>query len=209
MSSMNKRRNFLKKTATGAVIASLPAKSVWGACSVSGALSGNLSTNTDRHTCTIPDLSNGRSPGNWKNWNKNMHGTFMKLKEMRDSIQGKPSKDPAYQAAKKCFSDDVEVAMGKIMVLPSEMNPRVLTVGQALATNGDGDNNIYYHLAAVYLNAYFEFYSNYQGEVAAEQLINEIFLYWYVGTHHGGGVSISSSDLGYNDGTTWYQPTNC
>ena len=43
--SVVKRRSFLKKSASGAVLVSLPAQSVWGACSVSGAMSGNLSQN--------------------------------------------------------------------------------------------------------------------------------------------------------------------
>ena len=77
------RRRFLQKTAVGTVIASLPAKSVWGACSVSGALSGNLSQNTDRHDCTIPRLVGGRSPGGWLNYKDNCHDIFDALADIK------------------------------------------------------------------------------------------------------------------------------
>ena len=211
MSSVNKRRNFLKKSATGVVIASLPAKSVWGACSVSGALSGNLSTNADRHTCHMPDLHGGRSPGNWKTWKNNLHDTFLQLKEVKNSVSGhgNPFNNPTYIAAKNCYEDAIEEVMGHTLVLPSEFNPLTLTVEQALATNGMGMNNIYYHMAAVYLNAYFGFYTNYSGQAAANEVIVEVYLYWYINNTYGNGVSISDSELGYNNGSTWWAVESC
>ena len=82
-SSVQKRRSFLKKSATGAVLVSLPAQSVWGACSVSGAMSGNLSQNTDRHDCEEPNLPAGRSPGFWSQLyggSNGINGGFTRVK---------------------------------------------------------------------------------------------------------------------------------
>ncbi|WP_342807238.1 hypothetical protein [Alteromonas sp. M12] len=207
VSAVNKRRNFLKKSATGAVIVSLPAKSVWGACSVSGALSGNLSTNTDRHTCSMPYLSGGRSPGNWKKYSNNMHDTFNKLKDCKNRY-GKNSNE--YKVMLSCFATEIEEVYDHTMNLPADLNPRVLTVREGLESQGTGSNNIYYHLAAVYLNTYFGFYSSYsEGVGAATEAIKDVFFYWYVSSLSGSFVGLSDSDLGYNEGSTDWAPYTC
>lgn len=201
------RRRFLQKTATGAVIASLPAKSVWGACSVSGALSGNLSQNTDRHDCTIPRLSNGRSPGGWKNYENKIHSIFTKLHEQKNANKKTPQ---TYQKYHNCYVVAVEAAKQLPMTLPVELADVVgfeaisHTVSSGLSSNGRGDrdDNIYYHLAAVYLNAFFGLYPGYQGQQDAEELIKTVYLYYI----QQNGIRIS--DLGYsNDGSTsWEAP---
>ncbi|MEP4890983.1 MAG: hypothetical protein ABJV04_13215 [Aliiglaciecola sp.] len=207
VSAVNKRRNFLKKSATGAVIVSLPAKSVWGACSVSGALSGNLSTNTDRHTCTMPYLNGGRSPGNWKKYSNNMHSTFTKLKTCKNNY-GKNSSE--YKTMESCYAESIEEVYQHTLTLPSDLPSRTLTVSEALASNGSGDNNIYFHLAAVYLNTYFGFYSTYtEGAAAAQQAISEVFLYWYISKNSSSFSGISESELGYDEGSTDWSPVVC
>ncbi|GAC12852.1 hypothetical protein [Aliiglaciecola lipolytica] len=206
VSAVNKRRNFLKKSATGAVIVSLPAKSVWGACSVSGALSGNLSTNADRHTCTMPNLYGGRSPGNWKDYKNNMHSTFNALGDVKSSY-GKNSTE--YANAKTCFINAIDPVYQHQLTLPSEFSPLNMTVQSGLDSNGGGYNNIYFHLAAVYLNTYFGFYSTYgSGEAEAIQAITDVFSYWYVNKDVA-GFSISDSELGYNDGSTDWDAASC
>lgn len=57
------RRKFIKKASVGALITTLPAQSVWGACTVSGALSGGSKVNND---CISPSFLVGMSPGFWK-----------------------------------------------------------------------------------------------------------------------------------------------
>lgn len=195
VSSVNKRRSFLKKSATGVVIASLPAKSVWGACSVSGALSGNLSTNTDRHDCTI-NLDGGRSPGNWMNYRQNIHDTFDVVAQAKRDYG---NKSQTYKDIKNLYRNAVKSVCSNVMVLPSELNPLSMTVEQGLGSNGY-HGNLYFHLAAVYLNAYFGFYTAYaSGRGAAEQAITDVFLFW-----KQSGESISQNDLGYTEGTTSY-----
>ncbi|WP_460313527.1 hypothetical protein [Aliiglaciecola aliphaticivorans] len=204
---MNKRRNFLKKSATGAVIVSLPAKSVWGACSVSGALSGNLSTNTDRHTCSMPYLSGGRSPGNWKTYSNNMHSTFTKLKSCKNAY-GKDSNQ--YKEMEICYVDAINDVYLHTLVLPSDISSRTLTVSEALDSNGTGDDNIYFHLAAVYLNTYFGFYTSYsEGQAAAQQAISDVFLYWYISKNNPSFAGITDAELGYDEGSTDWSPVVC
>lgn len=215
VSAVSKRRSFLKKTATGAVVFSLPAKSVWGACSVSGAMSGNLSTNQNRHDCNMPELTNGRSPGYWKECleNDNLHAIFSHLNTAKSSTKKNStnSEKQQYEDTKNCYRAAVEAVMSHEMVLPSELNPLSMTVSQGLASNGQTPNNIYFHLAAVYLNTYFGLYPNYTSDniASATQAITDVYLYWYMSLKTNSTVSITDNMLGYNDGTTVWQPTNC
>ena len=200
------KRRFLKKTAVGAVIATLPAKSVWGACSVSGALSGNLSQNTDRHDCTIPRLYGGRSPGGWLNYRKNIHSIFTNLGE----IKGQFSKDSqTYITARSCYINAVKDVMAHTLPLPAELTTVTHTVASALASNGNGSNNVFFHLAAVYLNAYFGLYGQtYYGQVAANELVNTIFLNWYMQLNADLQADVSFNNLGYDEGSTNWM-ANC
>lgn len=62
--SNNPRRSFIKKGALGAaLVTTISSKSAWaGACTVSGALSGNLSNNQLTPSCVLK----GYSHGSWK-----------------------------------------------------------------------------------------------------------------------------------------------
>jgi hypothetical protein len=62
--SSNPRRSFIKKGALGAaLVTTISSKSAWaGACTVSGALSGNLSNNQLQTSCDLK----GYSHGSWK-----------------------------------------------------------------------------------------------------------------------------------------------
>ena len=59
----NGRRKFIKTTGTAAGITLMPSASVWGACNASGISGGSKAIGV---TCTIPELSGGWSPGQWK-----------------------------------------------------------------------------------------------------------------------------------------------
>lgn len=213
VATVNKRRSFIKKTATGAVIASLPAKSVWGACSVSGAMSGNLSQNTDRHDCHMPNFSNGRSPGGWgkvMGYNGNKRGNTIKSMfiPLNDIMSDKSLSKDQKRDARRCYLAEVESRATDVLSLPTELMPNPMNVGQALQSQGSTMNNIQYHLAAVYLNAYYGFYAGYQGRSAALNAIEQVYLYWYMADKNG-TVSISDSDLGYDDGQTNWELNSC
>jgi hypothetical protein len=205
VTASSKRRSFLKKTASGAVIVSLPAKSVWGAggCSPSGMMSGNMSHSD--HPCAMPIFSNGRSPGNWQNYEENLHDTFLSLNALKHSVGFKSG---AYADGAECYIAAIEDAMSDIMIVPAELNGMNMTVAQGLQSNGSSvSNNIYFHLAAVYLNAYFEFYDGYSGRDDALAAVEQVFLYWYQSSQpSASGAFITDNDLGYHNGQTSWTP---
>ncbi|GAB5380353.1 MAG: hypothetical protein Alis3KO_10050 [Aliiglaciecola sp.] len=213
VATVNKRRSFIKKTATGAVIASLPAKSVWGACSVSGAMSGNLSQNTDRHDCHMPNFSNGRSPGAWgkvMGYNGNNRGNTVKSMfiPLNDIMSDNSLSRNQKRNARECYLEEIESRANDLLSLPAELISNPITVGDALQSQGGTLNNIQYHLAAVYLNAYYGFYAGYQGRADALNAIEQVYLYWYM-ANKSGTVSISDNDLGYDDGRTYWELNSC
>lgn len=170
-SAVVKRRNFLKKSVAGAALVSLPAQSVWGACSVSGAMSGNLSQNTGRHDCSMPSLPDGQKPNFWRD----VYGT--------SDFDGFTSVDndnrESYRAEIKCFMDS------NGMALATELYPSPQPTLQTTFTNsGSGLEN---KLAAVFLNSYFGFYGSAgQGSIPmANQLVNEMLLYVFVKSNQG------------------------
>lgn len=162
------RRKFLTKTGAGLLIATLPAKSVWGACSVSGALSGNLSQNTNRQTCDMPYVVGGRSPGGWRNFEKGNQEAKVK------AFFSNASKRTA-----SMYAREVARVKASILPLPADLVFGGATVQQGLESNGTGNNNIFFHLSAVYLNAYFGFYGSMSAEQAAEY-VKEIYTRWHV-----------------------------
>lgn len=162
------RRKFLTKTGAGLLIASIPAKSVWGACSVSGAMSGNMSQNTNRQTCDMPYLVGGRSPGGWKNFEKGKQEAKVK------AFFTNASKHTA-----KMYAREVALVKASILPLPADLVFGGVSVQRGLESNGSGNNNIFYHLSAVYLNAYFGFYGSMSAEQAAEY-VKEIYTRWHV-----------------------------
>ncbi|WJG08458.1 hypothetical protein [Aliiglaciecola sp. LCG003] len=220
VSVVKKRRNFLKKTATGAVIASLPAKSVWGTCAVSGAMSGNLSQNAGRHTCTIPDLGNGMHPIQWKDWDNHYEDCFLSLKAKKKEIYDNRYRDSSwkereYRAECEKYTSVINTCMNSVLRLPQELNPINKTCRGALDTWEAGSSGIYSKLAAVYLNAFFGFYDGYHGDHQAQELTEQVFLYWYIENHAAStgqmlsrndqtfrtsSLGISDYDLGF-DGT--------
>lgn len=217
---VNKRRNFLKKSATGAVIASLPAKSVWGTCSVSGAMSGNLSTSADNKTCTLPDLNNGCNPQKWRKCKDHCDDMFVKLKRKKNRY-GEYSHQ--YKNAKKEYLRHIDNAKKHALHLPRELVTSTYSCGEAL---NSGDGNIFEHLGAVYLNAYFGFYPGYMGETQAQELSEQVFLYLYTQSKLNSMASsrtrtfsassmdsmsdsgsVSIYELGYSDdGSTYWEP---
>ncbi len=194
VSKGNNRRSFLKKSATGAVVFSLPAKSVWGACSVSGAMSGNLSTNTDRHDCTMPVMENGCKPYKWKNLNKHCDSIFSHLK----SKKGHSS----YENLKKKYIAACDAEKAGNLYLPQELIATSPTCGDALMSS----DTLMKRLGCVYLNACFGLYPGYAGPVQATQLTNDVFLYIYTQSklaemngELAQAVVPSNTDLGFTD----------
>lgn len=167
-SSVQKRRSFLKKSATGAVLVSLPAQSVWGACSVSGAMSGNLSQNTDRHDCTQPRLA-GLSPGFWKKYRVGANASKSPIHSKFESVVGGKNSSSA-----NCYKDIVkEVVANEEMNLDAELYSGPEKLNDALVPSSAGFN-----IAGVWLNSYFGFYGDGADDhEIADQRANEMLLY--------------------------------
>ena len=192
VSKGSNRRSFLKKSATGAVVFSLPAKSVWGACSVSGAMSGNLSTNTDRHDCTLPAFANGAQGASAAVWisAETSDATLNELFGHLALSDGQPN----YPTLSVSYRDHVNITKGLSLGLPNELvvSP---TVGDALLNGSTELQN----LAAVFLNATYGLYSTWDSALA-QQLVNDIFLYIYTNEAQGTPVTpLLVSDYGITD----------
>ncbi|MDO6694005.1 hypothetical protein Q4574_11985 [Aliiglaciecola sp. 3_MG-2023] len=194
VSAVNKRRNFLKKSATGAVIVSLPAKSVWGTtCNVSGNLSGNLSTSTHEKTCTIPDLNYGCRPHKWKDSDSNCDDMFDKLKEMNHGRHRRDDDDCKKEREK--YNASIDAVKSCSLNLPKEFfRYSDDSCGNLLSGNCGSS---YQKLGAVFLNACFGFYPGYEGLSQAEDLCKEVFVYLYVKDKTGSLVT--DNELGMTD----------
>ncbi|MFA3789587.1 hypothetical protein AB6T38_00535 [Aliiglaciecola sp. SL4] len=179
VSAVNKRRNFLKKSATGAVIVSLPAKSVWGTtCNVSGNLSGNLSTSTHEKTCTIPPLDDGCRPHKWKDLDNNCDSMFKKLKYMNSGSGSYHSSADECKRERDKYIANIDAVKGYSLNLPKEFfRYSDDSCGNLLSGNC---GHTYQKLGAVFLNAAFGFYSGYDGIAQAEELCKQVFVFMYV-----------------------------
>lgn len=127
------RRKFIQKAAAGTVLTTLPASTVWGVCTVSGALSGGSQV---EDSCKLPLITGGRSPGYWKG-NGNYHGGF--------SVYG-PTQEGCLATAINTFKTSTTITL----------EPGV-TLNLQDGLNASGSFS--FHLSAAYLNAYFGFYT--------------------------------------------------
>jgi hypothetical protein len=193
-SAVAKRRSFLKKSATGAVLASLPAQSVWGACSVSGAMSGNLSRNTDRHDCVTPVVSPGKSPKYWKDAYSNDGG---KDHHVSDGFSKCRSKNKnKHNKRRECYRKHVIECCDNLNM---ELTPELYTGNfknckDALYHSSvNGVPSLEYCLAGVYLSSFFGFHNEAEkgNKSSANKKVNEILLYVYVKAGQGEEVDLS------------------
>ena len=200
--SVVKRRSFLKKSASGAVLVSLPAQSVWGACSVSGAMSGNLSQNTGRHDCPVPNLLAGKPTEWWQDVYNNTNNANL--------ISGFNSIISATQI--ECYRLEIkEVMDGNGIALATELFPSPQTT---LFTSLASGTPLETKLAAVFLNSYFGFYGP-QDErdlVKANALVNDILLYVILQENQGNPIATDQLNALLsltNESTTDYTAANC
>ncbi len=200
--SVVKRRSFLKKSASGAVLVSLPAQSVWGACSVSGAMSGNLSQNTGRHDCPVPSLPPGKIRAWWQNVYENINNN--------NPIDGFTSISGDTQ--RECYRVEIQYVMdNNNMALATELFPSPqITLFRSLADGTPLERK----LAAVFLNSYFGFYGA-QDErdlVKANALVNDILLYVILQENQGNPIATNQLNTLLsltNESTTDYTSANC
>lgn len=140
VSSQKSRRKFIQKASAGVVLLSLPAKSSWASGSGCGTISGQLSGNLSTQTCDPMAKFDGRSGGFWKNIN-----------------QGQ---------VKSAFNDITTKAQAKTIAIPAIEAVKAQSFGSIFGTaetqslhkklkSGGFDKQ----LVTAYLNAKFEFYN--------------------------------------------------
>jgi len=196
----NSRRKFLVKTSAVSLISALPATSVWGACTVSGALSGGSKVNDD---CTTILLSNGRSPGFWRDADtKTQGGAIASVFPYLNNYSGsRYDCEKAHLMAVIGDAKEIDVDLGK-----DENGSSVsINIKDALQSSG----GIAWNLAAVYLNAVFGLYNSLpvtlnSGDTISNgaELIKHLFALDVIyGTGDGDAY------FGFTDGSTPYMPS--
>ncbi len=214
---MHSRRKFMKKAALGSLVLTVPAKPVWGACSVSGAVSGNASrVNQD---CVFLNLTNGRSPGFWrasgaepfatcgkgssggKNDKKNLASAFPYLQAYKP--KGKESDSLFVCEMNKLRARITDEVNNAVVVVGHDVNGNVVELNIKVALSECG--GLAWNLAAIYLNAVFGFYDNIglwgtmldSGDLI-ENADDLIAHYYGLSMVHG----LNDSDFGFTDGVT-------
>jgi hypothetical protein len=202
------RRKFLVKTSAVSLISALPATSVWGACTVSGALSGGSKVNDD---CTTITLSNGRSPGFWRDADTKTNGGA--IADVFPYLKGPNANCERTHLMSVIGSTKVaaNIYLGK-----NENGVGItININESLKYQG----GIFWNLAAVYLNAVFGLYSSYlpvtlnSGDTITDgaELIKHLYQLYI--TDQINGMMPADGDMyyGFTDGSTTYQATgsNC
>lgn len=190
------RRQFLKKTSAGVVISTLPATSVWGACTVSGALSGGSKVNDDCNT--IPVLTNGRSHGSWKQilTHKNKLRSMFKFVQDAQNIS-----DDAHEIARTAMICVIKPVLDLVIPL-NDAGTETLSINEV--NTGSGNRM---QIATAYLNFHFGFYGDavYIGSeqiTSAEALARHMFAVAIANP----SWEFSDAELGYDDGVSMYTP---
>ncbi len=129
------RRKFIQKAAAGTILTTLPASSVWGVCTVSGALSGGSQVVDN---CKFPPLTGGgRSPEYWKPSGQSQY------------YDGFSNYDSGQEDCLRTAITTFESAT----TIPLD-DGLTLNLASGLAESG----SLSFHLSAAYLNAYYKFY---------------------------------------------------
>jgi len=220
-SSVTKRRQFMKKAGAGVAVSSLPMKSVWGACSVSGVMSGNLSQTgggTGDACGTIEMPNGGRSPGSWFQGNTwtpghNSKSAASVFPQLRYGLSDDDeclltARIEAMRTHVKDLIKDTELTLSEAAAKyiydsdsAYDTSPTLLAAlsGTDLPSNR---KNILKHTAVVYLNVYYGLYNgvNLPLNHAAAQETAQVVMAKMVEMKQNGGVEMTDSQLGYTDG---------
>ena len=196
---LSSRRKFLKKTSAGAIITTLPAQSVWGACTVSGALSGG---SKEVGECVYIPLSGGRSPGFWRDLTtgSSLADAFPYLKAWH-KVHNATRRDceEAYLINVINQAKNTTIFIGNDPTTGSAIS---LNIATALTSPG----GIAWNLAAVYLNFVFNFHPPISVILPSGYIINtveKLIQHLYALELRG---QLSGFDFGFNDGSTAWEP---
>lgn len=219
------RRAFLKRSAAGVVITSLPAQSVWGSvCTVSGAMSGNQSGIQRHSNCVKPYLPLGRSPSTWKAYvvkssnisnqvnTSNVHDVFECVPNKTGKVNGlKVCKSQEAYKIRLCYLSGVkEVAEKGDMSVDNDLITPAFQVNlyDALTKPGGVD----YNIAAVWLNVYFGLYaSHYEASDVnvANKVVEGLLSYISIETQNGSSPTLNDAFYNFGNGKTGYKFSAC
>ncbi len=196
------RRKFLVKTSAVSLISTLPATSVWGACTVSGALSGGSKVKDD---CTTIFLSNGRSPGFWKDADTKSPGRAIAsvFPYLTAYTGSRFNCEKSYLMSVIGAAKEIDIYLGK----NENGEPVFINIKDAFLNHaGEG---LAYNLAAVYLNAVFGFYDSYlpvtlsSGDTInnGAELIAHLFALDVI---YGDHTGTDAAYYGFTEGSTAY-----
>ncbi|MCP4862355.1 MAG: hypothetical protein CBB67_005295 [Alteromonadaceae bacterium TMED7] len=223
-SSVTKRRQFIKKAGAGVAVSSLPMKSVWGACSVSGVMSGNLSQTGGGtgDTCGTVQMPNGgRSPGSWfqgNTWTPGSNGDApasvfpqlhvgiqsgdnclldTRIEEMRTIINQfivSTHLTLPEAAAKYIFDSDTYYSTSV------SLTDAIFGTGSPVPL--DSRKSILRHSATVYMNVYFGLYNGVSMPLnhSAAMETAEIVMAALIQLKQTSDTDMSDAQLGYTDG---------
>jgi len=202
----NSRRKFLVRTSAVSLISALPATSVWGACTVSGALSGGSKVNND---CTTIILQGGRSPGKWHDMltGESIASAFPYLKDYKQN--GQNADNTRYECEKSHLVSVILAAQNITIPLGNNEHGQAVTINIKDALSSTG--HLPWNLAAVYLNAEFGFYSSSLPVTLSSghtinngaELISHLFALDIINEGYGEGDTY----FGFTDGSTLYRAT--
>jgi len=188
------RRDFLKKSAIGIVVTSLPAQSVWGACNASGISGGSGSTTT----CELPPLTNGRSPGSWGKFIESPPLGNVHRNKVKAMFATYSSSNDATLNAKFCdLNNHIKSTTIVLSTGGGAIPYATLHLGDALANNGG-----IWNLAAYYLNAEFGFYTIPPEFADADELIQHVWAALYVANDNNTPTNFDSLTTSFTDGVS-------
>jgi len=202
------RRKFLVRTSAVSLISALPATSVWGACTVSGALSGGSKVNDD---CTTVKLLGGRSPGKWHDMTtgESIASAFPYLKDYKQN--GAHADNTRYECEKSYLVSVILAAQDVTIPLGNDEHGQAVSINikDALASSG----HLSWNLAAVYLNAYFGFYSLPITVNSGHSLSDgaDLIAHLFALDVINNGAGDSDTYFGFTDGSTTHTeaPSHC
>lgn len=223
--SVNSRRKFIQKASAGAALTTLSAKSVWGACTVSGALS--TGSNADNHCRDYP-LTGGRSPGFWQEPNSNNNQacsafTHVGCDNIKVNCHIKKTKATVkipLDAGDWAAELSIDAVLGASPEYTVDLNVIFGLDSQGNNNLYGKDENVAYHLAAAYMNAFYGFYdgalagtefADVRGnEQRSKEFVQDLYALFYAMSYNSQDYLQSWKTMmenSYTDGTTDYVPS--
>jgi hypothetical protein len=208
------RRTFLKRATASAVLTSLPIHSVWGAvCTVSGAMSGNLSGVQRHSNCEMPVLPAGCGPDKWKELvlgdSSKVAAIFNSIPDINGKLNGVDISNAT--EIRNCYTLGTT---NKAVELTMNLNNNLIdtasfqtNIYQALVNPAGIDKEV----AAVWLNVYFGLGATtaFESATTADSIVDQLLSYIIVQERAGTMPTLNGEFFNFIGGTTSYSFAHC